>query len=63
MPVPKADAAASAIVSALGGPANWGKTGGNFVTTINGIRYQVIYRSNIGGNHYNHIHIGARRVR
>lgn len=62
MPTPTSDVAASRIVEALGGPKNWGKTGGNFVTTINGIRYQVIYRSNIGGNHWNHIHLGARRV-
>lgn len=62
-PIPAADRAASAIVSALGGPKNWGKTGGNFVTVKNGIRYQVIYRSDIGGNHWNHIHVGARRVR
>lgn len=61
-PVPAADRAASQIVSALGGPNNWGSKGGNFVVTRGGYRYQVIYRSNIGGNHYNHIHLGVRRV-
>ena len=60
-PTPASDRAASAIVSALGGPAGWGKSGGNFRTVVNGIRYQVIYRSNVGGNHWNHIHLGARR--
>jgi hypothetical protein len=61
-PTPKADQAASGIVSALGGPANWGQTGGVFNTTIGGIRYQVLYRTDTGGNHWNHIHVGARRV-
>lgn len=27
----------------------------------NGYRIQMLYRTNIGGNHYNHIHIGVRR--
>lgn len=61
-PTPAADRAASQIVAALGGPKNWGRTGGNFVVTRGGFRYQVIYRSNVGGNHYNHIHLGVRRV-
>lgn len=61
-PTAKSDALASRIVSALGGPANWGKSGGNFVTTISGIRFQVIYRSDVGGNHWDHIHVGARRL-
>lgn len=56
----RTDAAAQRIVRALGGPANWG--GGNFVTTRGGYRYQVIWKSNVGGNHYDHIHVGVRRV-
>lgn len=35
------------------------------VATVNGIRYQVIYRGSgaaYGGNHTNHVHVGARRV-
>lgn len=28
-----------------------------------GIRYQVLYRTNVGGNHFDHIHVGAARVR
>jgi len=61
-PTAASDAAASKLVQALGGPANWGSHGGVFNKTINGIRYQIIYRSNVGGNHFNHIHFGARRV-
>ena len=61
-PTPQMDAAASDIVRRLGGPANWGKRGGNFTTTRNGYRFQVIYRSQVGGNHNNHIHIGTSRL-
>ncbi|MDQ7821216.1 MAG: hypothetical protein RDV48_00340 [Candidatus Eremiobacteraeota bacterium] len=61
-PTASSDSAASRIVQALGGPANWGSKGGVFTKTINGIRYQVLYRTNVGGNHFNHIHIGAKRV-
>lgn len=61
-PTAASDALASRIVAALGGPSDWGRSGGNFVTTVNGIRWQVIYRSMVGGNHYNHIHVGARRA-
>ena len=35
------------------------------VTTINGLRFQVIYRGSgaaFGGNHLNHVHLGVRRV-
>jgi len=61
-PTPQSDAMASRIVSALGGPPNWGRKGGNFRTTVNGYGVQVIYKSNVGGNHYDHIHVGARKV-
>jgi hypothetical protein len=30
--------------------------------TINGYRVQVLYRTNVGGNHFNHIHVGVRKV-
>lgn len=59
-PTQASDEAASRIVAALGGPSNWGEKGGVFNKTINGIRYQVIYKSMVGGNHYNHIHLGAK---
>lgn len=61
-PTPQMDRTASQIVRQLGGPKNWGVRGGVFNTTVGGIRYQVIYRSNVGGNHFNHVHVGARRA-
>lgn len=61
-PTHESDVAASRIVRALGGPRNWGLTGGNFTKTVNGLRWQVIYRSDVGGNHWNHIHVAAKRV-
>lgn len=30
--------------------------------TVNGYRVQVLYRTNVGGNHFNHIHVGVRKV-
>jgi hypothetical protein len=27
-----------------------------------GIRFQLLWRTYVGGDHYDHIHIGARRV-
>jgi hypothetical protein len=30
--------------------------------TRNGYRIQVLYRTNVGGNHFDHIHVGARRL-
>ncbi len=61
-PTGKSDEAASKIVAALGGSPDWGKNGGVFSATINGIRYQVLYKTNEGGNHFNHIHLGAERA-
>ena len=61
-PTDSSDRAASEIVAALGGPRDWGRTGGNFVVTRNGLRWQVIYRSDVGGNHWNHIHVGVKRA-
>jgi hypothetical protein len=29
---------------------------------INGFRVQLIYRSMVGGNHYNHVHFGIRKA-
>jgi hypothetical protein len=68
-PTPQLDKIASRMVRVLSrlDPnqkeiRNWGPKGGNFSATVNGIRYQLIWRSNTGGNHYNHINVGARRV-
>jgi len=36
------------------------QTGGLFNLTKNGKRYQVIFNTTQGGNHYNHLHIGVR---
>lgn len=30
--------------------------------THNGYRYQLIYRSMVGGNHYNHVHFGVKKT-
>ena len=30
--------------------------------TRGGLRYQILYRTNTGGNHFNHIHVGVKRV-
>jgi len=61
---PAGDAAASRIASAIGGPgyADWGTTGGVLNVERCGIRFQLLWRTFVGGNHWNHIHIGARRV-
>jgi hypothetical protein len=58
--VSQMDRAAKAITQRLGIPYK----GGPLVATVtrNGLRYQVLYRTNVGGNHFNHIHIGVRRV-
>ena len=56
----RTDASAQRIVAALGGPKNW--PGGVYNVTRNGYRYQVIWKSNVGGNHYDHIHLGVRKV-
>jgi hypothetical protein len=34
--------------------------GGAFTLTWHGHRVQIIFNSNIGGNHYNHLHVGVR---
>jgi hypothetical protein len=61
-PTPGMDRVASRIVRMLGGGKNWGRKGGNFTTEREGYRYQVIYRSNVGGNHYNHVHVGVKKL-
>lgn len=55
------DAAAKKLMASLG--VNWdGKSGIVKNINKNGYRIQVIYRSNVGGNHYDHIHIGVRKL-
>lgn len=38
-------------------------TGSGLVSVVHGhYRYQLIYRTNEGGNHYNHVHFGVKKV-
>jgi hypothetical protein len=63
-PTPQMDATAKEIALAFGLPwSGSGLVNGTF-TDPQGrkFRVQMIYRSNIGGNHYNHVHFGARRI-
>jgi hypothetical protein len=54
------DKAAKALMRQFG--INW--DGGEIVKNIyrNGYRIQILYRTHVGGNHYDHIHIGVRRA-
>lgn len=57
-PTPQMDAVAREIARAFGIP--W--TGAGLANhSRGGYRFQLIYRSNIGGNHFNHVHVGIRR--
>lgn len=61
---PAGDVAASRLATAVGGPgyADWGSEGGVLNAERCGIRFQLLWRTYVGGNHWNHIHVGARRV-
>ena len=48
--------AATRIASALGVP-NW--TGGDLTKTVNGYRFQVLW---LVAGHFNHVHVGVRKV-
>lgn len=59
-PTKEMDEFARYLARKLGCP-NW--TGSGAVSWYkNGYRMQMIYRSMVGGNHYNHIHIGIRKL-
>lgn len=58
-PTPQMDKAAAQIAARLGVP-NW--KGGVLNVNRGGYRYQVLYRTNVGGNHYNHVHVGVRKI-
>lgn len=58
-PTKQMDLAAARIAKKFGIP--WSGAGA-VSHTANGYRYQLIYRSNVGGNHFNHIHIGVRKA-
>lgn len=57
-PTDEMDRFARKIAHWFGGP--WSGSG---ITDwwVNGYRYQMLYRTDTGGNHWNHIHIGIRR--
>lgn len=60
-PTKNMDRKAAQILGSLGikykgGPVVVTKTVGNY-------RVQVLYRTNVGGNHHNHIHVGVRRIK
>lgn len=58
-PTKEMDALAAAIAKRFGIP--W-KGSGAVTHTRGGYRYQLIYKSNVGGNHYNHVHIGVKKL-
>ena len=59
-PTEEMDNTARAIAARLGFKWNGGEL--NRTVAVNGYRIQVLYRTNVGGNHFNHIHVGVRRV-
>lgn len=38
----------------------WAQAGGLYNVNRNGKRYQIIWKTNEGGNHYDHVHVGIR---
>jgi len=58
-PTPQMDKLASALANAFG--ISWSGSG-LVSTTAGGYRYQLIYRTLEGGNHFNHVHFGCRVV-
>jgi len=58
-PTPQMDRACHQVAKRLGHPEF---TAGNLVVAVNGYRVQMLYRTNIGGNHFNHVHVGIRML-
>jgi len=56
-PTPQMDRTAAQIAALLGVP-NW--RGGVLERTQNGYRVQLLYRTKVGGDHFNHVHVGVR---
>ena len=56
VPTPATELAARRVAAALGVP-DWG--GGDITRTINGYRFQVLWK--VAG-HYNHVHVGVRKI-
>jgi murein DD-endopeptidase MepM/ murein hydrolase activator NlpD len=57
-PTPEMDALAEDLAKMF--EIDWSGSGA-ISNTKDGYRIQMIYKSNIGGNHYNHIHLGIRK--
>lgn len=55
------DAAAKRLAAQLGVKYN-GRDELVLTKTVNGLRYQILYRTHVGGDHFTHIHVGVRRV-
>lgn len=58
-PTPQMDRFAAAVAAQLG-VKGW--KGGVLNVNRGGYRYQVLYRTNVGGNHFNHVHVGVRKL-
>lgn len=60
----KGDAIAYAAFIAAGVPPKkaglWSRNGGLYNITVGGLRIQVIWKTNQGGNHFDHVHVGIR---
>ena len=56
VPTPATELAARRVAAALGVP-DWG--GGDITKTINGYRFQVLWK--VAG-HFNHVHVGVRKL-
>lgn len=63
-PTPQMDKYADETAAALGVLDQWKKQGSQGVLNVtkNGYRYQMLYRTDVGGNHYNHVHLGVKKV-
>jgi hypothetical protein len=60
-PTPEMDETARRLARLLG--VNYdGKSELVLTKTIGGYRYQILYRTSVGGNHFNHVHVGVRRA-
>jgi hypothetical protein len=60
-PTPEMDAAAVAVARKLGVKYD-GKSELVLTVKVNGYRVQVLYRTQVGGDHTNHMHVGVRKI-
>lgn len=58
-PSPEMDRTARRIAALLG-VRGW--RGGNLRLNRGGYRWQILFRTQIGGDHFDHIHVGVRRL-